>query len=96
MPLYVFLGNDGTDGLELRKLHRPAHLSGIDALDADNRLHHAGPILDESGAPIGSLVLFEAASLAEAQQIAGNDPYVVEGVFESWRVNETRRVRGRA
>ena len=42
------------------------------------------------------MVLFEAASLEEAQRIAGNDPYVVEGVFESWRVNETRIVRGRA
>ena len=96
MPLYVFLVTDGPSGPELRKLHRPAHLAGIDALAANNRLRHAGPLLDESGAPTGSMVLFEAASLEEAQRIAGNDPYVVEGVFESWRVNETRIVRGRA
>jgi uncharacterized protein YciI len=95
VPLYAFLGNDGPRGPELRKLHRPAHLVGIDALAAKNRIRHAGPLLDESGAPIGSLILFEAASLAEAQQIAANDPYVTEGVFERWQVNETRIVRGR-
>ena len=95
MPLYVFLGTDGPRGLELRKLHRPAHLAGIDELVAQNRIRHAGPILDESGAPTGSVILFEAASLEEARQIAANDPYVVEGIFESWQVNETRVVRGR-
>jgi uncharacterized protein YciI len=95
VPLYAFLGTDGPRGPELRKLHRPAHLAGIDRLAADGRIHHAGPLLDEAGAPIGSLILFEAASLADAREVAGRDPYVTEGVFASWQLHETRVVRGR-
>jgi uncharacterized protein YciI len=95
MPLYAFLGTDGPRGPELRKRHRPAHLAGIDVLAAEGRIHHAGPLLGESGAPVGSLILFEAASLEEARQIATADPYVTEGIFQSWQLHETRAVRGR-
>jgi hypothetical protein len=94
MPLYAFIGHDGPRGTELRKLHRPAHLEGIDELVAEDRIRHAGPLLDESGAPVGSLVLFEAETLDEARRIAAGDPYVTEGIFERWQVHETRVVRG--
>ena len=94
MPLYAFIGHDGPRGAELRKLHRPAHLEGIDELVAEDRIRHAGPLLDESGAPVGSLVLFEAETLDEARRIAAGDPYVTEGIFERWQVHETRVVRG--
>ena len=94
MPLYAFIGHDGPRGAELRKLHRPAHLAGIDELVAEDRIRHAGPLLDESGSPVGSLVLFEADTLDEARRIAAGDPYVTEGIFERWEVNETRVVRG--
>jgi hypothetical protein len=94
MPLYAFIGHDGPRGAELRKLHRPAHLAGIDELVAENRIRHAGPLLDESGSPVGSLVLFEADTPDEAHRIAAGDPYVTEGIFERWEVNETRVVRG--
>jgi uncharacterized protein YciI len=92
MPLYVFVGHDGPHGGELRKQHRPAHLAGLEPLDAEGRIRHAGPLLDASGAPVGSLVLFEAESLDAARAIAARDPYVVEGVFERHEVHETRVV----
>ena len=94
MPLYAFIGHDGPRGAELRKLHRPAHLAGIDELVAEDRIRHAGPLLDESDAPVGSLVLFEAENLDEARRIAAGDPYVTEGIFDRWEVHETRVVRG--
>lgn len=92
MALYAFIGRDGPRGLELRKLHRPAHLAGIETLAAAGRIRFAGPLLDESSAPVGSLVIFEAGSLAEAREIGANDPYVTEGIFASWQVHETRSV----
>jgi uncharacterized protein YciI len=95
MPLYAFIGNDGPRGAELRKLHRTAHLEGIDALVAEDRVLHAGPLLDDDGGPIGSVVLFEAADLESARKVAAGDPYVTEGIFENWRVHETKVVRGR-
>ena len=96
MPLYAFIGYDGPRGAELRKLHRPAHIEGIDALVGEDRIHHAGPLLDEDGAPMGSLILFEAETLDEARQIAAGDPYVTEDIFERHEVHETRVVRGRS
>ena len=95
MPLYAFIGNDGPRGAELRKLHRTAHLEGIDELVAEDRVLHAGPLLDDDGGPIGSVVLFEAADLEAARKVAAGDPYVTEGIFENWRVHETKVVRGR-
>jgi len=92
MPLYAMIGRDGPRGAELRKLHRPAHLAGLEGLEAAGRIRHAGPLLDDAGAPLGSLILFEAASLDEARGVAARDPYVVEGVFASHEVLETRIV----
>jgi uncharacterized protein YciI len=37
-------------------------------------------------------VIFEAESLDAAHAVAARDPYVVEGIFESHEVHETRVV----
>ncbi len=87
MPLFAFTGRDGPRGAARRKLHREAHLAGIKELDAAGRIRHAGPLLDERGQPMGSLVVFEAESLEAAR-----DPYVLEGIFESHEVRETRAI----
>jgi uncharacterized protein YciI len=42
----------------------------------------AGPILDDTGRPIGSLVIVEAADQYEATRIATADPYVTAEVFK--------------
>ena len=89
MPWFVLIGHDGPRGAELRKLHRPAHLAGLEPLAQAGRIRHAGPMLGDDGAPVGSVVVFEAASLAEAQSIAGRDPYVTEGIFARYEVRET-------
>lgn len=92
MPLFVMIGRDGPRGAELRKLHRPAHLEGLEGLEQAGKIRHAGPLLDEAGAPVGSLIVFEADDLAAAQAQAARDPYVVEGIFGSHEVLETKVV----
>ena len=92
MPHFAIIGRDGPRGAELRKLHREAHLAGIEPLADAGRIVHAGPLLGEDGAPQGSLIVLEAADLAEARAIAARDPYVVEGVFASHEVVETKVV----
>ncbi len=92
MPLFAFIGHDGPRGPELRELHRPAHLEALEALSAEGRVRHAGPLLDEAGNPVGSVIIFEAESLAAARAIADADPYVKEGIFERHSVHETRTV----
>ena len=74
MPVYAMIGRDGARGPELRKLYRPAHLEGLEGLEAAGRIRHAGPRLDE------------------ARAVAARDPYVVEGIFASHEVLETKVV----
>ncbi len=92
MPIYALIGHDGGQGLARRKLHREAHLESLQGLEADGRIRHAGPLLDDAGRPIGSLVVFEAPSLDEARALAAADPYVVHEVFEHYEVRETKVV----
>ena len=92
MPWFILIGHDGPRGCELRPLHRPAHLAGLEPLANEGRIRHAGPMLGDDGAPLGSVVLFEAESLAEARAIAARDPYVIEGIFERYEVRETKVV----
>ena len=92
MPRFVMIGYDGPNGAALRKLHRPAHIEGIEALDAQGRIVHAGPLLAENERPLGSVILFEAQDLASARAIAAQDPYVVQGIFDRYEVYETKIV----
>ena len=85
---YVILGFDGPEGAARRKLHRPAHLARMDRLDAQGRVVLAGPLTDAAG----SLIVIEAASLAEAEAFIKDDPYVVHGIFERFEVHPFTQV----
>ena len=90
MPLFAFIGHDVPDSGTLRVAHRPAHLAGLEALDAAGRIRFAGPILDAEGSPLGSVILFEADDRSAAETIAARDAYVTGGVFAHYEVRETR------
>ncbi len=92
MPLFVYRGRDSERGLELRKLHREKHLAHLSGLDKAGRIRFAGPLLDAQQNPCGSLVVLEAESLEAAREIAENDPYLLEGIFEAVEVHETKTV----
>ncbi len=80
--LYAFICTDKPqEGLELRKQNRREHLEYLKQLGDKMKL--AGPFMNEDGTePRGSLVVVEADSLEQAQEIARNDPYAKAGVFE--------------
>jgi len=92
MSLYVLIGRDGADGVAKRKLHRDAHLANLRPLAEAGRVVYAGPLLDASEQPRGSVVVFEAESLDAARRFAATDPYVVEGIFASFEVFATKQV----
>ena len=69
MPVFVYIGHDGPRGAELRKTVRDRHLGHIEALDREQRIHFAGPLRDDAGAPCGSVIVMEAESLAAARAI---------------------------
>lgn len=92
MPLFTLIGHDGPRGLELRAQHRPSHLDHWRPLALLGRVRHGGPLLDDAGAPRGSMLLFEAPDRASACAHAAADPYVVSGIFARYEVFETRAV----
>lgn len=83
MPLYALHCLDHRpEGLERRRAARPAHLAWIGDLGA--RVKLAGPMLAADGeTPCGTLIVVEAASLADAEALAAADPYAAAGVFAS-------------
>ena len=85
---FVILGFDGPEGEAKRKIHRPAHLARMEALDAQGCVILAGPLTDKTG----SLIVIEADSLAAAEAFAKDDPYTVNGVFSRVEVHPFTQV----
>jgi uncharacterized protein YciI len=85
---FVILGFDGPEGEARRKVYRPAHLAKLEPLNTLGRVILAGPLTDKTG----SLIVIEANSLAEAEQLAKEDPYTVHGVFERVEVHPFMQV----
>ena len=89
MLFAVICKDKAADGLALRLANRPDHLAYLESLGA--RLRCAGALLgSEGGDPLGSLLIVEADTLADAQAIADDDPFAKTGVFESVEVRPWR------
>ena len=96
--LYAILGDDAPGSLDKRLAARPAHLDRLRQLQDEGRLVLAGPcpaIDSPDPGPagfVGSLIVAEFDSLADARAWASADPYVTEGVFANTRVLPFRKV----
>ena len=86
MPFVIF-AQDAADSLEARAAARPAHLERLDRLQAEGRLHLAGPLPvaehpDAAAAGYhGSLIVADFESLDAARRWAVADPYREAGVY---------------
>jgi uncharacterized protein len=67
---------------------RPAHREYLAALKQHGKLVAAGPFVDDSGA----LIIYEAESEEEAQQIIKGDPFYESGIFDSYLIRPWRQV----
>lgn len=85
MPHFILIGRDCPDALERRLKARDEHLAGLRELENAGKLVVAGPIRN-GGKPVGTVAIFESDSLETARALMERDPYVREGVFESWSV----------
>jgi hypothetical protein len=86
--LFVIIGHDARDAQERRPATRPAHLAHLEPLAREGRIILAGPLTDGAG----SLIVIDAASLAEVWDLVGRDPYVTNGIFERVEVHPFLRV----
>lgn len=84
MPLYSMIAKDKDPSSGHRQQVRPVHLVHLENLG--DKLIIAGPLQNDDGAPIGSLVVIEADSLEAAKALYARDPFVTEGVFGSYEV----------
>jgi len=89
LPTFIWIGRDGPRSAELRPLHRPAHLAGLEPLAQAGRIRFAGPLRTPEGQPVGSVIILDAPDLEQARAIAARDAYATQGVFQSWEVFET-------
>ena len=96
--LYVILGHDAPGALEIRKRVRARHLERIGVLAQAGRVALAGPCpaVDSSDPGsagfTGSLIVAEFDSIAAARDWIAGDPYVTDGVFDSYEVRPFVRV----
>ncbi len=79
--LFAFICTDKRDSLELRTQVRADHVAYLNSLG--ETLRFAGPFLDGQGNATGSLVVVEAQTRADAENLAANDPYNKAGLFAS-------------
>lgn len=95
---YAVISEDVENSLPLRKIHRPAHLARLQDLADQNRLLIAGPhpavdSTDPSEAGFtGSLVVAEFESLELAQEWADQDPFLLNGIYQSVTVKPYLKV----
>ena len=94
--LYAIVAYDKPNGLAHRMAVRPDHLKHLDTLG--DKLVLAGPFLDDKGDMVGSFMVIDAESQADAEATFGRDPFVAKGVFDSitikpWKlgINNTKK-----
>jgi uncharacterized protein YciI len=95
---YMIYSEDVANSLTQRLAHRPAHLARLEQLNLEGRLLIAGPLpaVDsenpgEAGFS-GSLVVASFPSLDAAQQWAGADPFILNGVYARSTVKPFKKV----
>lgn len=75
---------------ELRAATRAEHLAYLEA--AIDHVVVAGPLLDDEGQPIGSMLLMNFQDRKAAVAFAAADPYAQAGLFASVAVTSWRQV----
>ncbi len=76
--LFVISCFDKPGRLDLRQATRPAHLD----FAAHHQVALGGPLLDDAGTPVGSLLVLEAPDRAAAEAFVAGDPYGMAGLFD--------------
>ena len=79
--LFAMIAHDRPNSVARRMEMRPEHLKHLEALG--DALKLAGPFLDDAGNMVGTIMVIEAATLEEAREIYGRDPFMQNHLFDS-------------
>lgn len=89
--LIALIARDKTGALQTRMDNRAAHLAYI---EETGLVAQAGPLLDDDGQMIGSLVILDVDDMAAAKVWAANDPYARAGLFSDVELIAWKKVIG--
>ncbi len=89
--LFALMAHDKPGALETRKQNRADHLAYIESTGV---VSMAGPLLDDTGAMVGSLVILDVADMEAARGWADNDPYARAGQFDREDLVQWKKVIG--
>ena len=81
---------DRPDSGDTRALARDGHLEYISEFE----IVLGGPLLDESGAMCGSLIVVDLPDKAAAEALVADDPYTAAGLFGNVSITGFRPVLG--
>ena len=91
MPLFALMCLDKPGHGAVRQDNRPAHRAHV----ADSgAVLQGGPLLDDDGAMIGSLLILDVPDRAAAEAWAEADPYARAGLFQSVTLHRWDKVFG--
>ena len=62
---------------------RPSHRERLRLHDHPVAVRIGGPLLDDAGEMIGTMLVIEAMDKAQVENYLALDPYVVEGLFKT-------------
>tara|TARA_R110002012_G_scaffold319664_1_gene540947 strand:- start:727 stop:999 length:273 start_codon:yes stop_codon:yes gene_type:complete len=89
--LVALIARDKPGALDTRMANRAAHL---DYVEKSGIVMHAGPMLDDDGQMIGSLLILEVDDMEKAMQWAAGDPYSKAGLFHDVELIQWKKVIG--
>lgn len=90
MPTFAIHCIDKPMHQELRASTRDEHVAYVAGfLD---KVVVAGPLTDDAGSPIGSLLLMDFPDRRAAMNFAADDPYARAGLFQSVAITAWRQV----
>ena len=89
--LIALIARDKPDALQTRLDNRSAHLAYIEKTGC---VAQAGPLLDDVGEMIGSLIILDVEDKTAAQTWAAADPYAKAGLFASVELIVWKKVVG--
>ncbi len=92
--MFCIICTDKPDSLELRMATRDAHIAYVVAAGAAGEVAFGGPFVDDDGAMVGTLVVLNVESRAEAEAWTANDPYQKAGLFEKTEVHGWQHLLG--
>ncbi|TPE61091.1 YciI family protein [Sandaracinobacter neustonicus] len=90
VPIFAIHCIDKPMQQALRAATRAEHLAYLE--NAIEQVVLAGPLLDDEGGPIGSMLLMKFPDRKAAVSFAAADPYALAGLFSSVAVTAWRQV----